>query len=119
MSVALVRMSPGRPSRRRRRLRVLVATTVVWTVLFGWALVLVRQAAPDPSTPAAATLLPATGGTPWFADDASAHDPGEVAAAPDFSIDTEGALSADGAFVDRFSVDEQQASDASAYVAGR
>ncbi len=114
MSVALVRMSPGRPSRRRRRLRVLVVTTVVWTVLFGWALVLMRQAAPDPSTPAAATLLPATGGTPWFADDVSAYDSGEAATVPDFSIDTEGALSIDGALVD-----EQQASDASAYVAGR
>jgi hypothetical protein len=114
MSVALVRMSPGRSSRRRRRLRLLVATTVVWTVLFGWALVRVRQAAPDPSTAAAAALLPATGGTPWFADEVPAYDPGEAAATPDFSIDTEGALSAEG-----LSVDEQQASDASAYVAGR
>jgi len=110
MSAAFVRMSPGRSSRRRRRLRVLVATTVVWTVLFGWALVLVRQAAPDRSTPAVATLLPATGGTAWFADDdVSAHDAGEAPAGPDFSIDTEGALSADA----------QQAADATAYASGR
>ena len=39
MSVALVRMSPGRCSRRRRRLHVLVATTIVWTVLFGLSLI--------------------------------------------------------------------------------
>lgn len=106
MSVALVRMSPGRCSRRRRRLRVRIATAVVWAVLFGWALVLVRHAAPDPSTSAAAALQPATGGVPWLAGDGSAA---AVAAAPDFSIDTEGALSADA----------QRASDATAYVADR
>lgn len=108
MSVALIRMSPGRPSRRRRRLRVLVATTVVWCVLFGWALVIVRHPVPAPARPVAAGLWPATTGTVWFADDVSAYDAGETAAAPDFSIDTEGALSADA----------QQAADATAYVAG-
>jgi len=110
MSAALIRMSPGRSSRRRRRLRVLVATTVVWAVLFGWALVLVRQGdAPGPSTPVAASVLPTSTGGAWFADDVSAYDAGGDATTPDFSIDTEGALSADA----------QQATDATAYVSER
>ena len=87
---------------------MLVATTVVWCVLFGWALVLVRQAVPDPSTPVAAGLWPTTAGSAWFADDVSAYDAGDSAAAPEFSIDTEGALSAEA----------QQTADATAYVDG-
>lgn len=117
MSLALIRMPPGRCSRRRRRLRLLVATTVVWAVLFGWALARLRQAGPEPSPPTAATIVPGTARGAWFDDGAAGRDPGRDpgrnegrdAPAPDVSIDTEGALSAD----------LRQASDAVLYAGDR
>lgn len=115
-NTSLVRMSPGRLSRRRRRrLRAMLGLLVVWAVLFGWALVSAvdHDRAADRHGLAAAALGPvaATGAHgAWFADDVSDYDDGSPAPTgePDVSIDTEGALA-----------DWQHVSDAALYVGDR
>ena len=113
---SLVRMSPGRLSRRRRRrLRAMLVLLVVWAGLFGWALVsaVAHDRAAERHAFAAATLAPMTSvgrqGT-WFADDVSDYDDGGPVPAgePEVSIDTEGALA-----------DWQHVSDAALYVGDR
>jgi hypothetical protein len=113
---SLVRMSPGRLSRRRRRrLRAMLGLLVVWAGLFGWALVsaVAHDRAVARHDVAAATLGPMTsagtrGG--WFADDVSDYDDGGPVPTqePEVSIDTEGALA-----------DWQHVSDGALYVGDR
>jgi hypothetical protein len=113
---SLVRMSPGRLSRRRRRrLRAMLGLLVVWAGLFGWALVsaVAHDRAADRHGLAAAALAPmppvgARGA--WFADDVSDYDDGGPVPAgePEISIDTEGALA-----------DWQHVPDAALYVGDR
>lgn len=112
----LVRMSPGRLSRRRRRrLRAMLGLLVVWAGLFGWALVtaVAHDRAADRHDVAAATLgpmTPAGNHDGWFADDVSDYDDGGPAPTqePEISIDTEGALA-----------DWQHVSDGALYVSDR
>lgn len=115
VSTSLVRMPPGRLSRRRRRrLRAMVALLAVWAVLFGWALAsaIRHDRAAETHGLAAAAIGPMTPHATWFADDVSDYDDGSPAAAatdePEVSVDTEGALA-----------DWQHVSDAALYVSDR
>lgn len=115
VSTSLVRMTPGRLSRRRRRrLRTMVALLVVWAVLFSWALASAvdHDRAAEAHGVAAAAIGSVAPHATWFADDVSDYDDGSPAPAsagePDISVDTEGALA-----------DWQHVSDAALYVGDR
>lgn len=112
VSTSLVRMSPGRLSRRRRRrLRVMLGLLVVWAVLFGWALAsAIRHDRAAEAHGVAVAIGPVAPHATWFADDVSDYDDGGPAPTgePEVSIDTEGALA-----------DWQHVSDAALYVGDR
>lgn len=108
MSNALIRTFPSpRSSRRRRRMRGLLAMTAVWTLLFAWALSSALSAIDAPQPDRHASLLPIAA---MEARASMATDAGVGDGAPEgvqVSVDTEGALT-----------DGQQASEAALYVAG-
>lgn len=106
MSNALIRTSPSpRSSRRRRRMRALLAMTAVWTLLFAWALSSALSAIDPSSADLHASLLP----VPTVETRVAATEIGD--GAPEgvqVSVDTEGALT-----------DGQQMSEAALYVSDR
>jgi hypothetical protein len=108
MSNALIRTFPNlRWSRRRRRMRALLAMTAVWTLLFAWALSSALSAIEPSPANLRASLLPIAAVDVRVA---AVNDTGVGDGAPEgvqISVDTEGALT-----------DGQQASEAALYVAG-
>lgn len=107
MSNALIRTSPSpRSSRRRRRMRALLAMTAVWTLLFAWALSSALSAIDPSSADLHASLLPVPTAETRVAATTEIGD-----GAPEgvqVSVDTEGALT-----------DGQQMSEAALYVSDR
>lgn len=108
MSNALIRTFPSlRSSRRRRRMRALLAMTALWTLLFAWALSSALSAIDASRPDRRASLLPIAAVDVRVA---AANDTGVGDGAPEgvqISVDTEGALT-----------DGHQASEAALYVAG-